>query len=173
MVSVALSLPLRFAERLGEDEVEMLREKIKEALKDAMRAQEKRRVSTLRLILAAVKDRDIALRTEDTSEQDDDKLILEILAKMVKQRHDSIKAYEEGGRLELAERERQEIEIISEYLPKQLDDAQIEKACKEAVAETGAESLKDMGKVMGVLKAKFAGVLDFGKASHTIKDLLS
>ena len=155
------------------DQSEMLREKIKESLKDAMRAKEQRRVSTLRLILAAVKDRDIALRTEDTSEQDDDKLILDILSKMVKQRHDSIKAYEEGGRLELAEQERQEIEIISEFLPEQLDDDAIEKACKEAVRETGAESLKDMGKVMGQLKAKFAGVMDFSKASQTIKDLLS
>lgn len=151
----------------------MLRDKIKESLKNAMRAKEKCRLSTLRLILAAVQDRDIALRTEDTSDQDDDKLILEILAKMVKQRHDSIKAYEEGGRLELAEQERQEIGIIGEFLPEQLGDAEIAKACQEAVAETGAKSLKDMGKVMGILKSKFAGVMDFAKASHTIKDLLS
>lgn len=151
----------------------MLRDKIKDALKDAMRAKEQRRVATLRLILAAVKDRDIALRTEDTSDQDDDKLILDILSKMVKQRHDSIKAYEEGGRLELAEQERQEIEIINEFLPKQLDDAEIEKACKEAVEEAGAEGLKDMGKVMSALKEKFTGVMDFGKASQTIKNLLS
>ena len=151
----------------------MLREKIKDDLTAAMRAKDTRRVATLRLILAAVKDRDISLRTEDTSEMDDDALILSILGKMVKQRHDSIKAYEEGGRLELAEQEREEIDIIGDYLPKQLDDAEIETACKKAVEETGAESLKDMGKVMGLLKSKFAGVMDFGKASQTIKNLLS
>lgn len=151
----------------------MLREKIKEALKDAMRARESCRVGTLRLILAAVKDRDIALRVEDVTELDDDTLILEILSKMVKQRHDSIKAYEEGGRLELAEQERLEIEIIGEFLPEQMSEQEIDAAARAAVQETGAESLKDMGGVMAVLKAKYAGTMDFGKASQVVKSLLS
>ncbi len=151
----------------------MLREMIKEALKDAMRAKESCRVATLRLILAAVKDRDIALRVEDVSELDDDALILEILGKMVKQRHDSITAYEGGGRLELAEREHQEIEIISEFLPEQMSEEEIDAASRGAVQETKAESLKDMGKVMGVLKSKYAGTMDFGKASRVVKTLLS
>ncbi len=151
----------------------MLREKIKEALKDAMRARESCRVATLRLILAAVKDRDIALRVEDVTELDDDTLILEILSKMVKQRHDSIKAYEEGGRLELAEQERLEIEIIGEFLPEQMSEQEIDAAARAAVQETGAESLKDMGGVMAVLKAKYAGTMDFGKASQVVKSLLS
>ena len=115
----------------------MLREKIKETLNDAMRAKQARRVATLRLILAAVKDRDIALRVEDATELDDDALILGILGKMIKQRGDSIKAYEEGGRLELAEQERQEIEIINEFLPEQMSEAEAGKACQEAVKETG------------------------------------
>ncbi len=149
----------------------MLREKIKEALKDAMRARESCRVATLRLILAAVKDRDIALRVEDVTELDDDTLILEILSKMVKQRHDSIKAYEEG--LELAEQERLEIEIIGEFLPEQMSEQEIDAAARAAVQETGAESLKDMGGVMAVLKAKYAGTMDFGKASQVVKSLLS
>ena len=151
----------------------MLREKIKEALKDAMRARESCRVATLRLILAAVKDRDIALRVEDVTELDDDALILEILSKMVKQRHDSIKAYKEGGRLELAEQERLEIEIIGEFLPEQMSEQEIDAAARAAVQETGAESLKDMGGVMAVLKAKYAGTMDFGKASQVVKSLLS
>ncbi len=151
----------------------MLREKIKDALKAAMKAKEARRVATLRLILAAVKDRDIAMRTEDASEQDDDAIILGILGKMVKQRNDSIAAYEEGGRLELAEQEREEITIINDFLPKQMSDEEIEAASKKAVEEAGAESLKDMGKVMALLKSRHAGAMDFSKASQVIKDLLS
>lgn len=151
----------------------MLREKIKDALNAAMKAKEARRVGTLRLILAAVKDRDIALRTEDATEQDDDALVLGILGKMVKQRNDSITAYEEGGRLELAEQEREEITIINDFLPKQLTDEEIAEASKKAVEETGAESLKDMGKVIGLLKSRHAGAMDFAKASLAIKALLS
>ena len=151
----------------------MLREKIKETLKDAMRARDAHRVSTLRLVMAAVKDRDIALRVEDVTDQDDDALILEILGKMVKQRGDSIKAYEEGGRLELAEQEAQEIEIIREFLPEQMSEKDVDAACRAVVTEAGADSLKDMGKVMGALKAKYAGTMDFGKASQIVKTLLS
>lgn len=151
----------------------MLREQIKDALKLAMKAKEQRRVSTLRLVMAAVKDREIAMRTEDASEQDDDAVILSILTKMVKQRQDSIEAYEEGGRLELAEQEREEIEIINDFLPKQMSDKEIEDASKKAVKETGAETLKDMGKVMALLKSRHAGAMDFAKASQAIKNLLS
>jgi len=151
----------------------MLREKIKETLKDAMRAKETRRVCTLRLILAAVKDRDIALRVEDASEGDDDDLILGILDKMIKQRNESIKAYEDGGRPELAEQEAREKEIIYEFLPKQMIDGEIETACGEAVKEINAVSLKDMGKVMGVMKSRYAGAMDFSKASQIVKNLLS
>ncbi len=151
----------------------MLREKIKETLKDAMRAKETRRVCTLRLILAAVKDRDIALRVEDASEGDDDELILGILGKMIKQRNESIKAYEDGGRPELAAQEAREIEIIYEFLPKQMNDGEIEAACTGAIKEINAISLKDMGKVMGVLKSNNAGAMDFSKASQIVKNLLS
>lgn len=166
-------MPYHVAFESPGEKPEMLREKIKETLNDAMRAQEKRRVATLRLILAAVKDRDIALRVEDASDQDDDAMILGILGKMIKQRGDSITAFEAGGRLELAEQERQEIEIINEFLPEQMSEAEGAKACQQAVKEAGAESLKDMGRVMGTLKSKYAGVMDFSKASQVVKNLLS
>lgn len=151
----------------------MLRDKIKDALKDAMKSRDTRRVATLRLIMAAVKDRDIAMRTEDASDVDDDAVILGILGKMIKQRGDSIQAYEEAGRLELAEQEKEEIEIINEFLPKQMSDGEIAAAAKKAAEEAGAESLKDMGKVMAILKSRHAGAMDFAKASKAVKDLLS
>lgn len=151
----------------------MLREKIQDSLKEAMRAKETRRVSTLRLILAAVKDRDIAARTQDKSEEDDDAVINAILAKMVKQRRDSIQAYEEAGRCELAERERDEIGIIQGFLPKQMSDEEISSACHSAVDSEGAQGLKDVGRVMGALKAKFAGRMDFSKAAAEVREILS
>ena len=151
----------------------MLRDCLSESLKDAMRAKEKRKLSTLRLILAAIKDRDIAARTEDKSEADDDVVIQGIMAKMIKQRRDSIVAYEEGGRAELAEQEREEIGIIEKFLPEQMSDEEIVAACKEVIAETGAGGLKDIGRVMGALKAKYAGQMDFSKASGTVKEILS
>ncbi|MCG8505748.1 MAG: GatB/YqeY domain-containing protein [Sphingomonadales bacterium] len=151
----------------------MLREKIQDSLKEAMRAKETRRVSTLRLILAAVKDRDIAARTQDKSEEDDDAVINAILAKMVKQRRDSIQAYEEAGRCELAERERDEIGIIQGFLPKQMSDEEISSACHKAVDSEGAQGLKDVGRVMGALKAKFAGRMDFSKAAAEVREILS
>ena len=138
-----------------------------------MRAKEARKVTTLRLILAAIKDRDIAARTEDKSEADDDVVIQQILGKMIKQRRDSIVAYEEGGRAELAEQEREEIGIIEKFLPEQMSDEEIAVACKETVSETGAQGLKDIGRVMGALKAKYAGQMDFSKASATVKEILS
>lgn len=138
-----------------------------------MRAKEKRKLSTVRLILAAIKEKDIDMRGTDASDRDDDAIITDILSKMVKQRNDSIKAYEEGGRCELAESEREEIAIIQEFLPKQMTEAEIKAACEAVVAELGAEGLKDIGRCMGALKAKYAGQMDFAKASVTIKGMLS
>ena len=150
----------------------MLRDQLKEALKDAMRAKEKVTLGTLRLILAAVKDRDIADRTEQ-SESDDDLTITEILSKMIKQRRDSIAAYEAAGRVELAEREAEEIVIIERFLPRQLSDDEIKDAVSTIVSELGAEGLKDMGRTMGSLKTKYAGQMDFAKASVVVKEQLT
>jgi hypothetical protein len=138
-----------------------------------MRAREARKVTTLRLILAAIKDRDIAARTEDKSEADDDVVIQQILVKMIKQRRDSIVAYDDAGRAELAEQEREEICIIEKFLPEQMSDEEIAAACAETVSETGAEGLKDIGRIMGALKAKYAGQMDFSKASARVREILS
>lgn len=150
-----------------------MRDDINQALKIAMKAKDKRRVSTLRLINAAIKDRDIAVRSEDRMEGVTDDEILLILAKMIKQRHESVTMYEDGGRHELAQQEREEIDIISEYLPRQLDDEEIRSVCGEVVGEIGAAGLKDMGRTMGELKKRYAGEMDFGKASGFVKELLS
>ncbi|MFY0658928.1 MAG: GatB/YqeY domain-containing protein [Shimia sp.] len=152
-----------------------LREDINSALKQAMRDRAADRLSTLRLIMAAIKDRDIAARGEgeEGSSGVSDADILSILAKMVKQRQESARTYEEGGRLDLAERELSEITIIEEFLPKQLSDDEIVEAVKAAVAEVGAESIRDMGKVMGALKAKYTGQMDFGKVGPMVKDQLA
>ncbi|WP_412553589.1 GatB/YqeY domain-containing protein [Shimia sp. MIT1388] len=152
-----------------------LREDINSALKQAMRDRAADRLSTLRLIMAAIKDRDIAARGEgeEGGSGVSDADILSILAKMVKQRQESARTYEEGGRLDLAERELAEITIIEEFLPKQLSDDEIVEAVKAAVAEVGAESIRDMGKVMGALKAKYTGQMDFGKVGPMVKDQLA
>src|SRR5262245_34044564 len=141
---------------------------ITSALKDATKAQDKRRISTLRLISAAIKDRDIAARG-DGKEKATDQELLDLLAKMIKQREESQKIYAEAGRAELAQQEAEEIVIIREYLPKQLSDSEMEKAVADAIAAAGASSIKDMGKVMGALKAKYAGQMDFGKAGALVK----
>ena len=151
----------------------MLREDLSQTMKDAMRAKDKRKLSTVRLILAAIKEKDIAMRGDDSADRDDDAMVIDILSKMVKQRNDSIKAYEEAGRCELAEQEKAEIIIVQEFLPKQMSDDEIAAACTAVVAELGAEGLKDIGRCMGALKAKFAGQMDFAKASVTIKGMLS
>src|SRR6185312_3066712 len=140
-----------------------MRETITAALKLATKAQDKRRVSTLRLVSAAIKDRDIAARTAGKGEATDAEL-LDLLAKMIKQREESEKIYRDAGRAELATQEAEEIAIIREFLPAQLSPDETEKAISDAVAETGAASIKDMGKVMAVLKARYAGQMDFGKA---------
>ena len=150
----------------------MLREKFNIAMKEAMKSKDRRRLATIRLIMAAVKDRDISVRTESDSKVGDSEII-EILSKMVKQRNDSVKAYEEAGRLELAKQESDEIEIIQEFLPRQLDQGEIEAAVKDAIDETSASGLKDIGKIMATLKGQYAGQMDFAKASALAKDLLS
>ncbi|TGP19219.1 MULTISPECIES: GatB/YqeY domain-containing protein [unclassified Mesorhizobium] len=148
-----------------------MREKIAESMKSAMKAQDKHRLPTLRLIQAAIHDRDIANRGAGKPAASEEE-ILQILAKMVKQREESAKAFEDGKRPELAAQERGEMEIIREFLPTQLGDAEIMTAAREAIAATGAASQKDMGKVIGALKQKYAGQMDFAKASAIVKGLL-
>ncbi len=151
-----------------------LRDDINTNLKQAMRDRAASRLSTLRLILAAIKDRDIAMRAEGEERAGvSDSDILSILAKMVKQRQESARTYEEGGRLDLAEREVSEIAIIEEFLPKQLSENEIDAAIAAAVADVGADSIRDMGKVMGALKGKYTGQMDFGKVGPMVKDQLS
>tara|TARA_R110002073_G_scaffold315670_1_gene488330 strand:+ start:470 stop:925 length:456 start_codon:yes stop_codon:yes gene_type:complete len=149
-----------------------MREEIKAALKEALKAQDKRRMGTIRLMQAAIKDRDIAARTEgaDTLVSDDD--ILAILAKMIKQREESAVTYENAGRAELATQEREEIDVIKSFMPTQLTPEEVEAAAAEVVAELGAESLKDMGRCMGELKKRYGGRMDFGKAGAVIKGKL-
>ncbi len=151
----------------------MLRNALSESLKEAMRAKDKRATSTLRLVLAALKDRDIAARADGERPELGDTEILSMLETMVKQRRESIKMYEKGGRPELAEQEQDEIGIIERFLPKQLEDSEIEKAVTAAVDEVGADSLKQMGKVMAVLRQNHAGQMDFGKAGAIAKRQLS
>jgi uncharacterized protein YqeY len=148
-----------------------MREKIAESMKSAMKAQDKHRLPTLRLIQAAIHDRDIANRGAGKPAASEEE-ILQILSKMAKQREESARAFEDGKRPELAAQERGEMEIILAFLPKQLDDAAIEAAAREAIAATGAASQKDMGKVIGALKQKYAGQMDFAKASAIVKGLL-
>jgi uncharacterized protein YqeY len=145
-----------------------MRETITAALKQATKAQDKRRTSTLRLVSAAIKDRDIAARGSGKEKATDAEL-LELLAKMIKQREESEKIYRDAGRAELAQQEAEEIVIIREFLPQQLSDAETEQAIAAAIAEVGAASIRDMGKVMGALKARYAGQIDFGKAGALVK----
>ena len=141
-------------------------------LKEAIRSQEKQRLATLRLINAAIKDRDIAVRSEENTEGVSDSEIILILSNMVKQRKQSITQYEEGGRIELAEREREEIKIIEEFLPNQLTEKEIEEEISKIIESKDRLSIKDMGKIMGELKTNFSGRMDFGKASEIVKALL-
>ncbi len=150
-----------------------MRTEINEALKAAMKDQDRRRVSTLRLVLAAIKDRDIAARAEDRCKGVSDDEILQILSKMVKQRTESAQTYEEAGRADLALQEREEIEIIESFLPRQLGTDEIRGACSEVVGEVGATGIKDIGKCMGALKAKYSGQMDFSKASTIVKEMLT
>lgn len=150
-----------------------LRTTLNAAIKDAMKAGDKARLSTLRLMTAAIKDKDIASRTEghDSAVTPDSGLI-ELFAKMVKQRQESIAVYEQGGRPELAEKEREEIAVIQSYMPKQMSEDEARAAVAAVIAAVGASSVKDMGKVMAELKAKYAGQMDMAKAGAIVKSLL-
>lgn len=151
-----------------------MRERFTEDLKTAQRAKDTRSVATIRLIIAALKDRDIAARTKDGGADGiDDAEILSMLQTMIKQRRESIKLYEQGGRLDLVEQEQEEIEIIKRFLPAQMSEDEIEAAVGEVLAELGASTLKDMGGAMAALREKFAGQMDFGKASAVVKAKLS
>ena len=149
-----------------------MRERITDALKEAMLAKARLRVSTLRLMLAAIKDRDIALKGDDGAAGLDDAGIMSLLAKMVKQREESAITYETAGRMELAERESAEIAVIKDFLPKQLSDDEVSAAIRKAMTETGASSIRDMGKVMGVLKSKYAGQMNFSAVGGRVKAAL-
>jgi len=148
-----------------------MREKLAAELKDAMKAGDKRRLSTIRLIQAAIKDRDIANRGAGKDPVQDDE-VMQILAEMVKQREESARIYEEANRLELAEQERGEIEVIKSFMPEQIDDEQVRSICQKMIAEAGADGLRDMGKCMNLLKERYSGRMDFSKASGMVKDLL-
>jgi uncharacterized protein len=149
----------------------VLRDDINNALKEAMKAKDERKVSTLRMVNAALKNADIEARGQGKEALADD-AVLSLLQKMIKQRQESVELYDKGGRPELAAGEREEIAIISAYLPKQMSDDEIKAAIAACIAETGAASVKDMGKVIGALKAKYAGQMDFAKASGLVKAAL-
>jgi uncharacterized protein YqeY len=152
----------------------MLRQDINEALKTAMKAKDARATSTLRLILAALKDRDIAARGEGKGDGGiADDAILEMLQKMIKQRHDSIEQYQKGNRPDLVQQEEEEIEIIKTFLPKQMSDDEVKAAIDATVTDIGAASIKDMGKAMAALKERYAGRMDFAKASQLVKNRLA
>lgn len=146
----------------------MIRETLSTAMKEAMKAKDTRRLSTVRLIQAAIKDRDIANRGAGKEETSEDE-ILQILQKLVKQREESAKIYDEAGRTELATQEREEIAVIKTFMPEQLSDEKVSEIIAGVIAEIGASGIKDMGKVMATLRERYAGQMDFGKASGTIK----
>ena len=155
----------------------MLREQLADDLKSAMKSKDSCRVSTLRLILAALKDRDIAARVEggatSSNKESDDRMLKKMLPKMVKQRRESIDAYESGGRLDLAEREAAEIVIIENYLPRQLDEDEIANAVRGVIEKLGSSCIKDMGRTMAALKAAYSGQMDFSKVGNMVKEYLT
>jgi uncharacterized protein YqeY len=149
-----------------------MRERLSESIKDAMRAKDSVRLSTLRLMAAALKDQDIAKRSEEGADALNEGEVFALFAKMVKQREESAKTYEEAGRMELAEQERSEQAVIREFLPKPLNDKEVEAAVAKAIKDTGASSIRDMGKVMGALKAAYSGRMDFGAVGGRVKAAL-
>ncbi len=151
----------------------MIRDNLKKALIDALKTKDETKVSTIRLINAAIKDKDIEARPKGNPDGIDDTAILNLLMGMVKQRNESISMYQKGGRDDLAQKEQAEIEVIQLFLPKQMDENEITAAIEAIITETGATSIKDMGKVMGALKAKYAGKMDFAIASQLIKSKLN
>ena len=150
----------------------MLRQQITDAMKEAMKARDERTLSTVRLIMAALKSKDIDARPSGNTEGISDDQILSMLQGMIKQRRESIRVYEEAGRLELAQKEADEITVISEFLPRQLDDEETKTAIRNVITESGATSIKDMGRVMAVLRERYRGQMDFAKASALVKELL-
>jgi uncharacterized protein YqeY len=150
----------------------VLRQELNDSLKLAMKAKDSCATSTIRLILAALKDRDIAARTQGSDEKLSDDQILEVLQKMVRQRKDSIEMYAKGGRQDLVDRETREIEIIEGFLPRPLSDSESEDAVQEVISELGANSIKEMSQVMGELKRRYPGRMDFAKASTIVKEAL-
>jgi len=165
-------IPVRRPESTPAKDAAVLRDRINDALKDAMKAKEPRRVSTLRLVNAALKNADIEARTQGKEALGDDAL-LGLLQKMIKQRQESIVLYEKGGRADLAQQEREEVEIISAYLPQQMSEAETRAAIEAAIRDTGAAGMKDMGKVMALLKERHAGQMDVGRASGMVKGMLT
>ncbi len=151
----------------------MLRDELNHSLKEAMRARDQQALTTVRLILAALKDRDIQARSEGQGDGIGDDEILDMLTKMVKQRREAMSLYEKGNRQDLVDKEQNEIEVIQRFLPQQLSEAELETAVQQAIGELEADSVKDMGRVMGVLKQRYAGRMDFGKASGLAKAKLS
>jgi len=160
--------------RFSKESQVMLREQLSQNMKDAMKAGQKERLGTIRLMLSAIKDRELGIGTGGAAPSGPitDADIVQVLQKMVKQRRDSIATYEQGGRKDLVDKEAAEIVVIEEFLPRMMDDAASRAAIAALIAETGAAGPKDMGKVMGALKQKYAGQMDFGKASGLVKDLL-
>ena len=150
-----------------------LRNKINDQFNAALKTKNKNLISTFRLILAAIKDGDIANRTQEKKENINDSEITKILRKMKKQRQDSVDLYKKGGREELAEAEKSEIKVIDSFLPQQLSEDETKKICKEAIESLGASSIKDMGKIMGLLKKKYSDTIDFSKVNIIVKGLLS
>lgn len=151
----------------------MLRQRLNDDLKTAMKARDQDTTSTLRMVLAGLKDRDIAARPSGNTGGIDDAGIVDMLQKMVKQRRESIELYKQGGRQELVDKEQGEIDVIERYLPKQLSEAEASAAVDKVIADLGASSIKDMGKVMAALKERFAGQMDFAKAGGLVKQKLS
>ena len=150
-----------------------LRQQLNDAMKEAMKAKDAKRLATLRLVLAALKDRDIAARTETSRDLLGDDEILSLMAKMIKQRDESATAFDAGNRPELAAGEREEIAIIRSFMPAQMDEAGVKAAAQTIAAELGATSIKDMGKVMAAMKERYAGQMDFARASAVVKEILS
>jgi uncharacterized protein len=173
LVSFFTEQPKRLPGHLGKsNEVNVLREDINNALKDAMKSGDKLRVSTLRLVNSSLKNADIEARGQGKPALTDED-VLSLLQKMIKQRQESIELYEKGGRAELAEQERGEMKIIAGYLPAQMSDAEVKAAIAGIVKDIGAAGMKDMGKVMAALKERYAGKMDFGKASPLVKSTLT
>jgi uncharacterized protein YqeY len=149
-----------------------LRPQIMQAMKDAMKSGDKARLSTIRLMQSAIKDKDIASRTDGRNDGVSDAELLELFSKLVKQRREGAELYQKGDRPDLMDKENAEIAVLEEFMPKQMDEAETKAAVEAVVAEVGATSVKDMGKVMGALKAKYAGQMDFGKAGAVVKAAL-